>query len=625
MNVEIQICSLIVVLLLSTLYFKNRRLQLYKGQLFVGVLLISIINLSLDIISLLSIHFRDYFTLPVTELVCKAYLVVLMLETWMAMCYTTCDLMTERQHRRFCRRLFAATLVFGAVAMLQNIGIYDEQGVVYTYGPAVYVTYFYALIMLPAIILCTFIYKKRMNRNRCTGLRYWITALVVAAIIQFVYNDLLLVGFATSLGIIVLFVSLENPELQLDRQYGCFNGTALSEYLNQLLERGEQFVICDISLDNVSILKNKSADIAKIRRLGNKVLAKNPDVLVFNNLDMNIILIAKDINAIRRLLKDYVKYFSGMSPGGMESMISIMPRGNQINSVDDLLKLFSYCRNQKSMSISNNVLFVTEKDVKEFHLIDGMKSEITTALVEDRVEIFLQPIYDIKTGKYSAAEVLVRIRKQNGEYLMPSAFIPVAEANGMIIELGKRVVDKTCSFLADGKAVALGLETVEINLSILQCEQPDLLEDVLAVIARHGIEPNYLCMEVTETASIRSKKLILSNMESFKNIGIRFALDDFGSGQSNFTYLADMPFDILKLDMNLIKSYQVSERARHVIQAVERMAHEMGLSVVAEGVETKEEFDNMRKCGVDSIQGFYFSKPLPVYEFMDFIRRHNSP
>lgn len=625
MNVEIQICSLIVVLLLSTLYFKNRRLQLYKGQLFVGVLLISIINLSLDIISLLSIHFRDYFTLPVTELVCKAYLVVLMLETWMAMCYTTCDLMTERQHRRFCRRLFTATLVFGAVAMLQNIGIYDEQGVVYTYGPAVYVTYFYALIMLPAIILCTFIYKKRMNRNRCTGLRYWITALVVAAIIQFVYNDLLLVGFATSLGIIVLFVSLENPELQLDRQYGCFNGTALSEYLNQLLERGEQFVICDISLDNVSILKNKSADIAKIRRLGNKVLAKNPDVLVFNNLDMNIILIAKDINAIRRLLKDYVKYFSGMSPGGMESMISIMPRGNQINSVDDLLKLFSYCRNQKSMSISNNVLFVTEKDVKEFHLIDGMKSEITTALVEDRVEIFLQPIYDINTGKYSAAEVLVRIRKQNGEYLMPSAFIPVAEANGMIIELGKRVVDKTCSFLADGKAVALGLNTVEINLSILQCEQPDLLEDVLAVIARHGIEPNYLCMEVTETASIRSKKLILNNMESFKNIGIRFALDDFGSGQSNFTYLADMPFDILKLDMNLIKSYQVSERARHVIQAVERMAHEMGLSVVAEGVETKEEFDNMRKCGVDSIQGFYFSKPLPVYEFMDFIRRHNSP
>ena len=625
MNVEIQICSLIVVLLLSALYFKNRRLQLYKGQLFVGVLLISIINLSLDIISLLCIHYRDYFTLPVTELICKAYLVVLMLETWMAMCYTTCDLMTERQHRRFCRRLFAATLVFGAVAMLQNIGIYDEQGVVYTYGPAVYVTYFYALIMLPAIILCTFIYKKRMNRNRCTGLRYWITALVVAAIIQFVYNNLLLVGFATSLGIIVLFVSLENPELQLDRQYGCFNGTALSEYLNQLLERGEQFVICDISLDNVSILKNKSADIAKIRRLGNKVLRKNPDVLVFNNLDMNIILIAKDINAIRRLLKDYVKYFSGMSPGGMESMISIMPRGNQINSVDDLLKLFSYCRSQKSASISNNVLFVTEKDVKEFHLIDGMKSEISTALVEDRVEIFLQPIYDIKAGKYLAAEVLVRIRKQNGEYLMPSAFIPVAEANGMIIELGKRVVDKTCSFLADGKAVALGLKTVEINLSILQCEQPDLLEDVLAVIARHGIEPNYLCMEVTETASIRSKKLILSNMESFRNIGIRFALDDFGSGQSNFTYLADMPFDILKLDMNLTKSYQVSERARHVIQAVERMAHEMGLSVVAEGVETKEEFDNMRKCGVDSIQGFYFSKPLPVYEFMDFIRRHNSP
>jgi len=559
----------------------------------------------------------------VTELICKVYLVVLMLETWMAMCYTTCDLMPERRHRRLCRQLFATTFVFGAVAMLQDIGIYDAGGVVYTFGPAVYVTYFYALIMLPAILLCTFIYKKKMNRHRCTGLRYWISALVVAALIQFVYNDLLLVGFATSVGIIVLFVSLENPELQLDRQYGCFNGTALSEYLNQILERGEKFALCDIALDNVSILKNKSADIVKIRKLANKVMGKNPDVLVFNNLDMNIILISKDISAIRRILKDYVKYFSVMSPVGMESMISIMPRGDQITSVDDLLKLFNYCRNQKSAFISNNVLFVTEKDVNEFHLIDGMRSEITAALAEDRVEIFLQPIYNIKTGKYDAAESLVRIRKHDGEYLMPSVFIPVAEANGMIIDLGKRVVDKTCSFLGDGKAVDLGLKTIEINLSILQCEKPDLLEDVLAVIARHGIEPNYLCMEVTETASIHSKKLILNNMESFKNIGIRFALDDFGSGQSNFTYLADMPFDILKLDMNLIKSYQVSERARHVIQAVERMAHEMGLSVVAEGVETEEEFDNMRRCGVDSIQGFYFSKPLPVSEFMEFIQKHN--
>ncbi|WP_027406741.1 EAL domain-containing protein [Anaerovibrio sp. RM50] len=624
MNVEIQICSLIVVVLLSALYFKNRRLKLYKGQMFVGILIMSIVNLSLDIGSLVCIHYRDNFGMPVTELVCKLYLVVLMLEMWMAMCYTTCDLMTEKCHRRFCRDLCGLTLIFGAVAMFQSIGIHDAEGVVYTFGPAVYVTYFYAFLMLPAIIICTVVYKKKMNRHRSTGLRYWLGALLVAALIQFVYNDLLLVGFATSLGIIVLFVSLENPELQLDRQYGCFNGTALAEYLNQSLEREEKFALCDIALDNVSIIKNKTVDIVQIRKMANKLMSKNPNVLVFNNLDMNIILIAKDINDIRRILQDYVKYFGDMSPGGMESMISIMPRGNLINSVDDLLKLFSYCRKEKSASISNNVLFVTDKDVKEFHLIDSMRSEITAALNEDRVEIFLQPIYEIKTGKYTAAESLVRIRKPDGEYLMPNLFIPVAEANGMIIDLGKRVVDKTCSFLADGKAVALGLDTIEINLSILQCEKPDLLEDVLAVIARHGIEPGLICMEVTETASIHSKKLILSNMENFKNIGIRFALDDFGSGQSNFTYLADMPFDILKLDMNLIKSYQVSERAHHVIQAVERMAHELGLSVVAEGVETEEEFDNMRKCGVDSIQGFYFSKPLPVSEFMAFIRKHNG-
>lgn len=269
------------------------------------------------------------------------------------------------------------------------------------------------------------------------------------------------------------------------------------------------------------------------------------------------------------------------------------------------------------------MIVITDKDVDDFHRIEQIRMEITAALAEDRVEVFLQPIYNISQQRFTTAEALMRIRLRDGSLMSPGVFIPVAEESGQIVELGHRILEKTCQFLADGRATAMGLQFIDVNLSIVQCEKTDICDQVGALIQQYGIAPEQISMEITESASIQTKKLILQNMERFLDMGITFVLDDFGKGESNLMYVVDMPFKSLKLDMDMTKAYHRNEKARSVIKAVEGMAHEMGLRLVAEGIETEEELNSMLDCGIDYIQGYYFSKPLPAEEFIDFLRERN--
>lgn len=257
---------------------------------------------------------------------------------------------------------------------------------------------------------------------------------------------------------------------------------------------------------------------------------------------------------------------------------------------------------------------------REKHL---MEAEIANVLAEDRVEVFYQPIYSITENSFVSAEALIRIRTQDGELLSPGRFIPIAEETGQILELGERVFEKVCRFLKESEALSLGLRYVEVNLSVLQCEQANLSQRLISIIGQYGISPALINLEITETASISARITLLENMKRLIDYGFTFSLDDFGKGESNLMYVVEMPVSIVKLDYDLTKAFFNSPKAKQVLRAVVGMAHNMGLKLVAEGVETAEELAVMKKEDIDYIQGFYFSRPLPQSDFLDFLRRYS--
>ena len=270
-----------------------------------------------------------------------------------------------------------------------------------------------------------------------------------------------------------------------------------------------------------------------------------------------------------------------------------------------------------------------------FHTIDGavmdqIRAERATvqmirdALAEDRVVVHYQPIYSVKEKRFTSAEALVRIADQDGNLVPPIKFIQVAEKTGLIMDLGRRVLEKACRLYHDRDLHSLGLHYIEVNLSVVQCADARLSEDYLRIMEDAGVDPRRINLEITESTSAREKKKLIAHMEKMIRQGVNFSLDDFGSGASNLNYVMDMPVNIVKFDKEMTQAYFLSDKARYVMDAAMHMIHGMGLDIVAEGVETQAQWRKMEEISIDYIQGYYFSKPLPEQEFLDFLRQKND-
>lgn len=166
---------------------------------------------------------------------------------------------------------------------------------------------------------------------------------------------------------------------------------------------------------------------------------------------------------------------------------------------------------------------------------------------------------------------------------------------------------------------SLGCIIIEINLSVVQCSYEQLAEDYIAIMEKYGISSDFINLEITESASMDAKRILLNNMKSLMDYGVKFSLDDFGTGQSNLNYIVDMPVDIVKFDKDMINAYFENGKAKYVMDAAMHMVHGMDLEIVSEGIETKEQYETMEELGISYIQGYYFSKPLSEQQFLEFI------
>lgn len=243
---------------------------------------------------------------------------------------------------------------------------------------------------------------------------------------------------------------------------------------------------------------------------------------------------------------------------------------------------------------------------------------------EDRIEVFYQPIFSTREKRFVSAEALVRMRDREGKMVPPGAFISVAEANGKILPLGEIVFDKVCRLFTKEGLEQYGLHYIEVNLSVVQCGYSGLADDYISIMEKHQIDPGYINLEITESASMAAKKTLLENMRRLMEYGVCFSLDDFGTGQSNLNYIVDMPVNIVKFDREMSQAFFRDEKAKYVMNAAMQMIHGMKLKIVSEGIETEEQYLAMEELDIDYIQGYYFSKPLPEAEFITFLQKNNE-
>jgi len=635
MNIQMQMGGLFLLLLVLYFYKRQSNLGLYTGKLFLNTVYVTAFCLILDILSIILIVNQDRLPAGLVKTECKAYLVSLVIHGYMALVYANADIRHLAKADRFTRRLTAAVAGVALLIFILPIEIfYDGNNVVYTYGMACYATYSGALILIIATVVKLFTQGKNMNPKRRRAIMLWLGIWTLAALMQFLNSELLLVGFASAIGMVILFYELENPEIYMDRGTGFYNSYALVEFIRQRYRLGQNCYGLLVSLEN---MHGRGIALAKVEAAMEEVvqfMRQLPETIIFKTDDREFSLSFESREALDRVQnivysrfqKSWLAY-SVHNPDGepvfLQPHYLIIPSGSVAKSAEEMLGLLRHFRLHSEDTTESYTLVLDEKTIAQKRERDEMLELIICALKEDRVEVFYQPIYSTVKKRFVSAEALVRIRREDGSIIPPGRFIPVAEETGLIAKIGETVFEKTCQFIRDHDMDQYGIEYIEVNLSGVQCESEDLAETYINIMKKYKVAPKYINLEITESAVIAKKSIMLKNMRRLIDYGVVFSLDDFGNGQSNLNYIVEMPVHIVKFDHEMTQAYFEAPKAQFVLQAATNMIHDMRLEIVSEGVETAEQLAVLEQLGIDYIQGYFFSKPVEADAFLEFIREKN--
>ena len=255
-----------------------------------------------------------------------------------------------------------------------------------------------------------------------------------------------------------------------------------------------------------------------------------------------------------------------------------------------------------------------------------LAGELQEGIVKEQFKVYYQPVIDTKTGKIASAEALIRWIHPDKGFISPALFIPALEENGHISELDFYVLKKVWQFINDRCENNKFVVPISVNLSWMDFYDEIMMEKILKEMDRfreNGRE-HMARFEITETSYAAIKENRSGILESLRIKNAKILLDDFGSGFSSFGMLQDYDFDILKIDMSFIRKIGENPKTKSIVHSIIGMAHEIGIKTVAEGVETEEQVSFLRQSGCDYIQGYYYSKPLPEEEFVEFLEKADN-
>ena len=621
LNIELQTAGLIMLLVILVIFLGQKSLDLRNRTLYFRTLLSNILCVGLDIVSIIAIdaQFNGSFPSFWTNVICKLYIMSLCLQSYLGFKYAAGEFFGVGSHRVL-RAIYTGWLFLGWIVMaILPIRTFMEGRVVYSYGPSATAAYIFTLPLIISTIVMGFFVTDLVSRRRRRAILIWQSIWLIAAAVQMFNPELLLVGFASCFGMVILYAELENPHEFTDRMTGQFTINALGDYVRDRIARHKEFASLHIRIDQLT----QTSELETTRTImlrASAFLENCTDAYLFREADDEFVLVFPNPMSLDR---EYRRISEGLMRA-IEVPVRIgyivIPNSSVLQNADEFFRVNHHLAAETE---TREVIWVDSLVMRDVRKYSTVRDMILTALQDGRVEVYYQPIYDVIKDKFTSAEALVRIRDLDGSIIPPATFIPIAEENGLIIPLGLEIFTQVCDFLATGKPQMLGIERIEVNISVAQFDKDNPASFVRKIMAERELSPHLINLEITETYSAATKQILLRNMERLIDYGVRFSLDDFGTGRSNLDYFIQMPVDIVKFDYTFVQSYFASDKAKAVLESSIELIHRMHLSVVAEGVETEEQLQAMKSLGVEYVQGFYFSKPVSREGFINFLLEHN--
>ena len=635
-NITFDVCAVVVALLVMVFFTTRQRSTFTHNRIFLILSIFAIICPLCDALSSYALMHTDRFSRTYILVVTYLYMIIHNCLAYLYMLYIYTLTSMETRNISWGRRisLFVPVLVVMfmiAANSTTKAVFYLDSDLVYHRGfgmPFLYLISFYYATY--GAVLC---FRRRGILEVRVRVIIWIYYLTIlfCCIFQYFVPSQPVEGFGISCSLLLILLVVEKPEDFVDVSVGVFDHNAFDRYCEMQFHSAVKFHILLVNLADMRFLKqtvgvNATSHIIKAMGdffsglVGNNVYLLNDDsfALILNEQTK------EEERNIRHIINE--RFSRDWVYEDKEMIISVRTLTLRIpEDADEIETIYNYLDYMRDPE-NNRKWEMTARDV---NLEDGKRRmmvshAIRSAIEKDRFEIYYQPIYSVATGRMQSAEALVRLNDPEIGSISPVEFIQIAEQNGMIHSIGEIVLEKVCRFIADTEVLNLGIDCIDVNLSAVQCIRDDLCERVMDIIRSYGVDTRHINLEITETATGTSPRLLFHNMKQLSEQGISFSLDDFGTGYSNMHSLTGLPLEIIKFDKTIIDMASGDERGKMVLLSSVAMVKSMGMLIVAEGVETREQLDYVREVGIDYVQGYYFSKPVPEDRFLDYVRRFNK-
>ena len=485
-------------------------------------------------------------------------------------------------------------------------------------------------IILSFIIIIS--YHRTIPKAKLQIVYFFVITTSSMALLQLFNPGLLIESFGLSLVTLVYFFFIQKPEEMMDASTDTLNQSALQRMLRYNLAVGRNYTCVTIYIDDTMFIAN-TFGIPKLNAfltdVGNFLKQNFSYSNVFSRQQGCFCILIKDADEekLNKTIKTLNHRFQRTwVHDSVELKLYIRlciiqcPRDAETpEEVFDIINMISTDERYRQ-----SVVFANEIDLKYRRRTIYIEHSLRNGLTENRFEVFYQPIYSTAEKKLIGAEALIRLKDESGHFISPEDFIPIAEKTGAILRIGEYVFESVCLNLSQVNLAEYGIKKIDINLSVAQCMQEILAEQILKIQSIYKIPSSIINLEITETAAAHTPEILLKNMQDLANAGFELSLDDYGSGYSNMSYMLSLPFKMIKIDKYIVWAAFTDKRAEKALAATIKMIKEIGMTVLAEGVETPEQAEWLTESGCDYLQGFYFSRPIPRQDFLDLMKKNKS-
>ncbi|TVP62533.1 MAG: EAL domain-containing protein [Nodularia sp. (in: Bacteria)] len=310
----------------------------------------------------------------------------------------------------------------------------------------------------------------------------------------------------------------------------------------------------------------------------------------------------------------------GMNMGADDYLTKPFTRAELLSAINNRLERQATLK--KYLSVSHQTAMTTFSP--KMQLLEMNLYRVIHEEKFEEFEVYYQPIIDLASGKIIAAESLLRWHSPELGSVFPSEFIPVAESTGLIISLGRWVLQNVCKQIKTWQDIGCISLRIAVNVSVIEFNHPSFIKKLITFLKMNNLEPQCLELELTESMIMQNANIAIATMKELQNLGVRIAIDDFGTGYSSLIYLKNLPINTLKIDRYFIHNVGNDSQKSAITKALIEMAHNLNIQVIAEGVETESELSFLHQNSCDAIQGFLFSRPLPAAELENFLWNNRS-